>query len=116
MLQSSSPGAHRYSRCLSLARTAIHPRRCTRSHFIAPEKLVKLSICSCVVALCLAFAVGVVDANAQSADVVLHTSRARAFGTWSLVADSTAADGKRLANPDRGAAKLLTPKAQPTKF
>jgi len=77
---------------------------------------VKLSICSCVVALCLAFAGGVLDANAQSADIVLHTSRARAFGNWSLVADSTAADGKRLANPDNGAAKLLTPKAQPTDY
>jgi endonuclease/exonuclease/phosphatase family metal-dependent hydrolase len=83
---------------------------------LPPEKLVKLSIYSCVAALCLASALGVVDANAQSADIVLHTSRARAFGNWSLVADSTAADGQRLANADKGAAKLLTPKAQPTDY
>jgi hypothetical protein len=37
-------------------------------------------------------------------------------GDWSLVASATAAGGIRLANPNRGAAKILTPSASPVSY
>ncbi len=40
----------------------------------------------------------------------------RAAGAWSLVADTTAAAGKRMANPDAGAAKLTVPLAAPANY
>src|SRR4051812_39928297 len=47
-------------------------------------------------------------------DIVLHAKRATVLaGAWSKVSDSTAADGIRLENPDRGAAKLTSPLASP---
>lgn len=73
----------------------------------------KLSIYSCVLLVCTALAS---PAAAQSADIVLHTSHARSVGAWSQVDDATAADGKRLSNPDKGAAKVATPAAQPTDY
>ena len=37
-------------------------------------------------------------------------------GRWSIVADATAAGGKRISNPDAGAPKLSTPLASPTDY
>jgi Putative Ig domain len=50
-------------------------------------------------------------------EIVLYASDAtRIAGTWALVSDSTAAGGMRIANPDRGAAKLATPLAAPANY
>ncbi|MEX1128831.1 MAG: hypothetical protein WEB50_09720, partial [Vicinamibacterales bacterium] len=52
-------------------------------------------------------------AAAQS-EIVLHAKNAsRVMGDWQLVADSTAASGVRMWNPDRGAAKLKSALASP---
>jgi len=52
-----------------------------------------------------------------SGEVVLYTAEAsRVSGAWSLVADATAAGGKRMSNPDAGAAKLTTPLASPSNY
>jgi hypothetical protein len=52
-----------------------------------------------------------------SREIVLYASDATAIaGTWSLVADTTAAGGSRLFNPDKGAAKLNTPFAAPANY
>ena len=52
-----------------------------------------------------------------STDVVLHASKAPVrAGTWAVVADSTAAAGFAMANPNRGAAKLSTPLANPKNY
>lgn len=68
----------------------------------------------------LAVTAAAVPASAQIAangDIVLHAKRATVMsGAWSLVADTTAADGLRLENPDRGLAKLATPLAAPTNY
>ena len=37
-------------------------------------------------------------------------------GAWSVVADATAAGGKRIWNPDAGAPKVLTPLTSPTNY
>jgi hypothetical protein len=37
-------------------------------------------------------------------------------GAWSVVADGTAAGGKRISNPDAGAAKLSAPLANPANY
>ena len=37
-------------------------------------------------------------------------------GAWSVVADATAAGGKRISNPDSGAAKLTAPLAAPANY
>src|SRR3954470_17310639 len=60
----------------------------------------------------------VASATAQtSGDVVLHAQRATTVsGAWSRVADSTAADGVRLDNPDKALPKLATPLVSPTDF
>jgi endonuclease/exonuclease/phosphatase family metal-dependent hydrolase len=118
----------RYFRCPSLARAArdspsplrdsinsLPSAAARRASTAKPEKPVKLSICSCVLTVCALLLVAG-SASAQSTDVVLHTSHARAFGSWSLVADATAADGKRLANADHAAAKLTAPLAQPANY
>ena len=53
----------------------------------------------------------------SSGEVVLYaTDAARIAGAWSLVADTTAAGGKRIANPDLGAAKLTTALASPANY
>src|SRR5262245_29080938 len=50
-------------------------------------------------------------------EVVLYASDASVIaGTWSLVADSAAAGGSRIWNPDRGAPKLLVPLASPANY
>jgi endo-1,3-1,4-beta-glycanase ExoK len=56
-------------------------------------------------------------AHASNNDVVLYASRAplRA-GTWTVVADSTAAGGHAMANPDIGALTVTAPLAQPLNY
>jgi PKD repeat protein len=52
-----------------------------------------------------------------STDVVLHASKAPVrAGTWAVVADSTAAAGFAMANPNLGAPKLTTPLANPKNY
>ena len=52
-----------------------------------------------------------------SREVVLYASDASiAIGAWSLVADSTAANGSRMWNPNAGAAKITTPLASPVSY
>ncbi len=56
-------------------------------------------------------------AHASSSDVVLYASKAPVkSGTWAVVADSTAAGGYAIGNPNLGAAKITTPLAQPTNY
>jgi hypothetical protein len=50
-------------------------------------------------------------------EIVLYASDASAIaGTWSFVADATAAGGSRLWNADKGAAKLVTALASPVNY
>jgi len=49
-------------------------------------------------------------------EVVIHAATATVAGTWRLVADATAADGKRVWNPNLGAAKPTTALAAPSNF
>jgi putative Ig domain-containing protein len=50
-------------------------------------------------------------------EIVLYASDASVIsGTWTLVSDPTAAGGVRIANPDKGAAKLATPLASPASY
>jgi len=52
-----------------------------------------------------------------SGDIVLYaTDAATIAGAWSFVADTSAANGTRLANPDRSAPKLTTPLAAPGSY
>ena len=52
-----------------------------------------------------------------STDVVLHASKAPVrAGTWAVVADSTAAGGFAMANPNLGAPKVTTPLANPKNY
>ena len=56
-------------------------------------------------------------AAVTASDIVLYTADAAVVrGTWSLVNDATAAGGKRIANPDAGAAKLTAALAVPVNF
>lgn len=56
---------------------------------------------------------GIVTAN----DAVMTASNASSIvGAWQRTADSTAAGGFRLQNPDAGAAKLLVPMSSPTSY
>ncbi len=55
--------------------------------------------------------------TATAQDLVLYaTDASRIVGSWSRVADSTAAGGARLRNPNAGAAKLTTPLAAPASY
>lgn len=64
----------------------------------------------------LSFAL-VATAQANSNDVVLYASKAPVrAGTWVVTADSTAAGGYLIQNPDAGAAKLLVPLAKPVNY
>jgi hypothetical protein len=48
---------------------------------------------------------------------VIHAAQATTIaGAWQLVADATAASGKRLWNPNLGAAKVAAPQAAPTSY
>jgi len=50
-------------------------------------------------------------------DIVLWASDASLLSSgWSIVADTTAAGGQRLQNANAGAAKVVTPLAQPTQY
>lgn len=50
-------------------------------------------------------------------DIVLYAKRAAPLvGAWSFVADGTAAGATRIANPDAGAPKILTPTAAPASY
>jgi endonuclease/exonuclease/phosphatase family metal-dependent hydrolase len=61
--------------------------------------------------------IGLEIASAQSAsEVVLYASEAPVKAGWSIVADSTAAGGARLANSNLGAPKLLSPLQNPSKY
>jgi hypothetical protein len=52
-----------------------------------------------------------------SDDIVLYARQATSItGTWQLVADSSAADGTRIWNPDAGAPKITTPAASPANY
>jgi glucose/arabinose dehydrogenase len=56
-------------------------------------------------------------AATTSGDVVLYAADAtKIAGTWSLVADATAAAGKRMSQPNAGAAKLVTALAAPPNY
>src|SRR5438552_15145619 len=56
-------------------------------------------------------------AHASSSDVVLYASKAPVkTGTWAVVADSSAAGGYAIGNPNLGAAKLTSPLAQPANY
>jgi hypothetical protein len=66
----------------------------------------------------VALAVGLLSlASAQSDDVILRAAAAPVVrGTWTVVADSTAAGGSRLSNPDAGVPKPATAAAAPTSY
>jgi endonuclease/exonuclease/phosphatase family metal-dependent hydrolase len=67
-------------------------------------------------AILLSFALAAA-AQANSNDVVLYASKAPVrAGTWAVMADSTAAGGYLIQNPDVGAAKLLVPLAKPLNY
>ncbi|MEO8078186.1 MAG: endonuclease/exonuclease/phosphatase family protein [Acidobacteriota bacterium] len=54
---------------------------------------------------------------AGRAEIVIYANRATVVsGAWSLVTDATAAGGARLATPDAGVPKLLTPLASPVHY
>jgi endonuclease/exonuclease/phosphatase family metal-dependent hydrolase len=56
-------------------------------------------------------------AHASSSDLVLYASKASVkSGTWAVVADSTAAGGYAIGNPNLGAAKITTPLAAPKSY
>src|SRR5947207_1890279 len=56
-------------------------------------------------------------AHASSSDVVLYASKAPVkSGTWAVVADSTAAGGYAVGNPNLSAVKITTPLAQPANY
>jgi hypothetical protein len=58
-----------------------------------------------------------IQVAASYAEVVLYAADATIVqGTWSRVADTTAAAGARLWNPDKGAAKLMSALAAPVNY
>src|SRR5688572_15238634 len=68
-------------------------------------------------ALLLIAALPVAGQTAANGDIVLHAKRAvNVTGAWSLVNDTTAAGGVRIANPDAGAPKLETAFASPRDY
>jgi hypothetical protein len=53
----------------------------------------------------------------RAREIVLYTSAAEVVGSaWSRVSDATAADGARVWNPNRGAARIKTPLASPSSY
>ena len=57
------------------------------------------------------------EASATTGDIVLYAAEAtRIAGNWRLVADSTAALGQRMSEPNAGAPKVLTASISPTSF
>jgi endonuclease/exonuclease/phosphatase family metal-dependent hydrolase len=63
----------------------------------------------------LGLAFGVPSAQAAS-DVVLYAAEAPVKSGWNVVADSTAAGGARLANPNLGAPKLVDAAVSPSNY
>jgi hypothetical protein len=58
-----------------------------------------------------------IDANASSSDVVLYASRARVrAGSWTVIADPTAAGRHAMTTPDRGAPAIKTPLVHPRSY
>jgi phosphatidylserine/phosphatidylglycerophosphate/cardiolipin synthase-like enzyme len=53
---------------------------------------------------------------AGTSDVVLWAAKAPSIAGWSIVADTSAAGGKRLATPDLKQPKVATPLESPTKY
>jgi endonuclease/exonuclease/phosphatase family metal-dependent hydrolase len=65
----------------------------------------------------LVLTAGASSAAAASGDIVLHARSATAkVGAWSLVSDTTAADGVRIANPDAGQPKVASAAASPANY
>ena len=59
----------------------------------------------------------VAAAHASNTDIVLYASKASVrAGTWAVKADSTAAGGYLIENPNLGAAKVLVPLASPKNY
>jgi len=57
------------------------------------------------------------NGSIASGDIVLYGGQGRITGTkWSIVSDSTAAGGKRLWNPNAGAAKITTAASSPSSY
>src|SRR6266581_1100732 len=78
---------------------------------VNPQKFISLSI-----SILLSFAL-TATAHANSNDVVLYASKAPVrAGTWAVKADSTAAGGFVIENPNLGAPKLVAPLATPKNF
>lgn len=67
-------------------------------------------------AISLSFAMAA-TAHASNTNIVLYASKATVrAGTWAVKADSTAAGGFLIENPNAGAAKVLTPLASPKNY
>ena len=61
--------------------------------------------------------VSVTAASPTATEIVLYAADAPTIaGDWQIVADASAAGGRRLQNPNAGAAKLSTPLAEPTSY
>ena len=57
------------------------------------------------------------NGSIASGDIVLYGGNGRITGTkWSIVSDATAAGGKRLWNPNAGAAKITTAASSPSSY
>jgi hypothetical protein len=54
--------------------------------------------------------------DTTAGEIVLYAANATVTGAWSVLADSTAAGGKRLWNPNAGAAKIVTALANPANY
>src|SRR5689334_2039892 len=53
----------------------------------------------------------------SASDVIIYASEATTkVGNWQVVTDATAAGGARIWNPDAGAAKVVTPLANPPSY
>ncbi len=76
-----------------------------------PRKFISLSV-----AILLSLAMGA-TAYANSNDIVLYASKATVrAGTWAVKADSTAAGGFLIENPNLGAPKVPSPLAKPANY
>jgi endonuclease/exonuclease/phosphatase family metal-dependent hydrolase len=65
-------------------------------------------------AVAVALVAGATGSAFAQTEIVLHAKKASAvMGDWQMVADSSAAGGARMWNPDRGAGKLSAPYANP---
>jgi hypothetical protein len=62
-------------------------------------------------------ALSVTTASSSTAEVVLYATEATTVaGNWQFVTDTTAASGRRLQNPNAGAAKVTVPLAAPASY